>query len=56
MDRKAHRVREQAILDAYSLGQITRDEAGKRLTEAYLDYYQAQSALRLTDECDGRAR
>lgn len=46
----AYRDRERDILDQYALKQITRNQAGKLLTELYQDYYHAQTALKLTDE------
>ncbi len=48
----AEREREQDILDAYSLKQITRDETARLLADLYADHYDAYAALRLTDECN----
>ncbi len=53
---KAYREREQDILDAYHLQQITRDAAAKLLTDLYRDYYEAQSSLRMADECNQTER
>jgi hypothetical protein len=44
---KAYRDRERDILDKYALKQITRNEAGKLLTDLYQDYYEAHSSIRL---------
>ena len=55
IDKRALTERERDILDSYSLKQITRNEAGKLLTELYRDYYDAQTTLNMIDEADKRA-
>ncbi len=46
----AKRDREQDILGQFHLGQITRDEAGKLLSDLYQDWHDALATLRMVDE------
>ncbi len=49
---KAYRERERDILDKYALKQISRNEAGKLLSDLYQDYYETKSSLRMADETE----
>ena len=46
----AYRDREREILDARWFGDISNDEALKLLTELYLDWYEAYTIMRETEE------
>lgn len=46
----AYRDREQDILDARWLGDITNEQAAKLLEELRQDYYEARAILRLAQE------